>query len=195
LAAAFGIDAARIDAPAFFVIWTTTPWTLPANHAISVHPELDYALVQATNADGEVHYLVLAEALQAGALERYEMTGSVIATTKGASLCNTVVVLPEQGQPVGEVSNVVAEAYVQHPFALTQGAPRNVIILGGVHVTADSGTGLVHTAPAHGVDDFNVWKGVSQLSALLAAQDAPLIFRATPQWFVSLDQNRLRDAR
>jgi isoleucyl-tRNA synthetase len=262
LAAAFGVETARIDAPAFFVIWTTTPWTLPANHAISVHPELDYALVRATNAEGDVHYLVLADALQAGALERYEMTGEVLATTKGAALCNTVVVLPEQGQPVGEVTNVIAESYVQHPFAFTNGAPRNVIILGGVHVTADSGTGLVHTAPAHGVDDFNVWKGVSQQGAsaapawfdpefttpvdgggvyhtaetfpsghglhihkasevlfgalkdraranrslLLAHKKirhsyphcwrhkTPIVFRATPQWFIGMETNGLRDA-
>ncbi|MBP8852686.1 MAG: isoleucine--tRNA ligase [Moraxellaceae bacterium] len=262
LATAFGIDAARINAPAFLVIWTTTPWTLPANHAISVHPELDYALVRATNAEGEVHYLVLAEALQAGALERYEMTGEVVATTKGEQFCNTVVVLPEQGQPVGKVTNVIAEPYVQHPFALTRGVPRDVIILGGVHVTADSGTGLVHTAPAHGVDDFNVWKGVSQNGAEAApawfdpefttpvdgggvyhtaetfpsghglhihkATDAlfgalkdrsrgnrhlllahkkirhsyphcwrhktPIVFRATPQWFIGMETNGLRDA-
>ncbi|MFP5431378.1 MAG: isoleucine--tRNA ligase, partial [Gammaproteobacteria bacterium] len=262
LAHAFGIDAARIDAPAFLVIWTTTPWTLPANHAISVHPELDYALVRATNGDGEVHYLVLAEALQAGALERYEMTGEVVATTKGEAFCNTVVVLPEQGQPVGEVTNVIVEPYVQHPFAFTNGAPRNVIILGGAHVTADSGTGLVHTAPAHGVDDFNVWKGVSQKGIAAApawfdpefttpvdgggvyhtaetfpgghglhihkAADAlfgalkersranrslllahkkirhsyphcwrhktPIVFRATPQWFIGMETNGLRDA-
>jgi isoleucyl-tRNA synthetase len=168
LARAFAVDAAKIDAPAFLVIWTTTPWTLPANHAISVHPELRYALVRAENADGEVQFLVLAEALVETALERFGMTGQVIATTSGESLCNTVVVLPEQGQPVGEVINIIAEAYVQHPFANSRGKARDVIVLGGVHVTADSGTGLVHTAPAHGVDDFNVWKGVSQKGAAAA---------------------------
>lgn len=261
LANAFGVNESQLDSPAFLVIWTTTPWTLPANHGISVHPELTYALVRAENAEGEAQFLVLAEALVADALERFGMTGKAIATTKGNKLCNTVVVLPEQGQPIGEVTHVITEPYVCHPFAFTKGKPRDVIVLGGVHVTADSGTGLVHTAPAHGVDDFNIYKGVSQKGSaealswfdpdfttpvdgtgvyhtedtfapvhgmhiskatdtifaalkersranrnlLLAHKKirhsyphcwrhkTPIVFRATPQWFIGMDKQGLRD--
>ncbi|MGH8493764.1 MAG: isoleucine--tRNA ligase [Moraxellaceae bacterium] len=260
LAKAFDLTPTAIDVPAFLVIWTTTPWTLPANHAISVNPELDYELVSARNADGEGFLLVLAAALREDALARYAMSGEVLARTTGARLANLVVKLATQAEPVGSVvAGGDTTPYVQHPFALKDGQPRPVYVLAGDHVSADSGTGLVHTAPAHGVDDFNVWMGMAasavpegydtsfsspvdgsgvfhtaeafapangmhisksvdpiftalkdrsraNRSMLLAHKKiqhsyphcwrhkTPIIFRATPQWFISMQQAGLRDA-
>lgn len=111
------------------VIWTTTPWTLPANEAVSLHPELQYVLVQA----GE-QQLVLAEALYESALERYGLSDGAEVLTRfdGA---------------------VVEKIELQHPFY----DRRSLLILGD-HVTTEAGTGAVHTAPAHGADDFAVGK-------------------------------------
>ena len=75
LAAAFGLAA--LDKPAQIVIWTTTPWTIPANQALNVHPEIDYALVDAGD-----RYLVLAEALVESCLARYQREGKVVATAR-----------------------------------------------------------------------------------------------------------------
>lgn len=206
----FGIQANidRIDV----VIWTTTPWTLPANQAVSLNAGVEYALVQADD-----DCLIVAQALVGEVTERggYESV-SVLATTVGQNLEHTSL---------------------QHPFY-----ERQVPIILGDHVTTDAGTGCVHTAPDHGVDDFNVAKqyGIETLNylddhgiyrdqvglfagdhvykvdekilavlgenkALLAQEKivhsyphcwrtkTPLIFRATPQWFISLTKSGLQD--
>lgn len=193
-------------------IWTTTPWTLPANQAVSLNPEYDYVIVQVGD-----ERLLLAEALYETALTRYGMSGDVIARCKG---------------------DVFAGLLLQHPFY-----DRQVPVILGDHVTADAGTGAVHTAPGHGQDDFtvglkynlkvdnpvaangcflpdtpifagqSVFKANPEVIALLKENGAllnhvdikhsyphcwrhksPIIFRATPQWFVSMDQNGLRKA-
>jgi isoleucyl-tRNA synthetase len=113
------------EAAAFAVIWTTTPWTLPANQAVSVHPDFEYSLIKTQKG-----YLLLASELATSALERYQIEGEIVGTCKGGALD----MLP-----------------LQHPFQ-----ERNVPLICGDHVTADSGTGLVHTAPAHGLDDYFV---------------------------------------
>lgn len=125
-ASRIGLDESVLDVPAV-VIWTTTPWTLPANEAVSLHPELQYVLVQT----GE-HQLVLAEGLYESALGRYQLEGTVLATFGGASLEGLML---------------------NHPFY----AKRVPVIL-GEHVTIESGTGAVHTAPSHGGEDFAVGK-------------------------------------
>lgn len=194
-----------------FVIWTTTPWTLPANQAICVNAALDYALVEC---DGR--RLVLAAGLVEAVCKRLGAEGHVLATCAGQML---------EG------------AKAQHPFA-----DRVVPVICGDHVTLDAGTGLVHTAPAHGVEDYQVGQhyglpvdnpvgsngmyaaGTPLVAGLhvrkaeepiLAALEAgaallhkasithsyphcwrhktPLIFRATPQWFIGMDVQGLRD--
>ncbi len=215
LAAAFGLTHLR--GPAFAVIWTTTPWTLPANEAVSVHPELTYDLVE--TAKGA---LILVRELAESALKRYELEGQVIASTTGDKL---------------------DQILLKHPFQ-----NRDVAIICGKHVTTEAGTGLVHTAPAHGVDDYNVGrqyglpvnnpvgndgKFISTVPALstgelagktvweanplvLAELEAhgrllkqekihhsyphcwrhktPIIFRATTQWFIGMDRKQDENA-
>lgn len=193
-------------------IWTTTPWTLPANQAVALNPLLEYVLVK-TPTD----YLLLALDLVDTVLQRYGITEhEVIATIVGEKLENIEL---------------------QHPFYA-----RIVPIVLGEHVTVDAGTGAVHTAPAHGQDDYvvgqkyhlplinpvgddgcftssteifageHVTKVNDQIINLLTQEHAllhlsqlthsyphcwrhktPLIFRATPQWFISMDQNGLRE--
>ncbi|HZP13688.1 MAG TPA: isoleucine--tRNA ligase [Nevskiaceae bacterium] len=194
-----------------FVIWTTTPWTLPANQAISAHPEFDYVLADL----GEQGRVVVAEGLLEAVAKRAGATPKVLATVKGSML---------EG------------ARAKHPFA-----DRTVPIVLGTHVTLDAGTGLVHTAPAHGADDYIVGQNyklpvdnpvassgkfidgtplvagmhvrkadepiINELKsrgALLHLatithsyphcwrHKTPLIFRATPQWFISMDAKGLR---
>ncbi len=197
------------------VIWTTTPWTIPANRAISLHPDLDYTLVKMSH-NGKDNTFVLASELVDDCAKRYSADSiERLAECKGKALENITV---------------------KHPL-LELAVP---LILGD-HVTTDSGTGCVHTAPAHGVDDFNVGKqydikvynpvgpnGVylestphfagqhvfkanhSIIEALESADalvlnekyehsyphcwrhKTPIIFRATPQWFVSMDKAGLR---
>jgi isoleucyl-tRNA synthetase len=179
---------------------------------VSLHPEFDYVLLQAAD-----ECLVLAEALYESALTRYEIEAEVVGRFKGAALENLLL---------------------QHPFY-----DRQVPVILGDHVTADAGTGAVHTAPGHGQDDFvvgmkygikvdnpvgangvfvpgtelfegeSVFKAnphvidvLKENGALLCHKDlfhsyphcwrhkSPIIFRATPQWFVSMDKNGLRDA-
>ena len=193
-----------------FVIWTTTPWTLPANQAVALHPELNYDLVKL--ADGD--YIILASALREGALQRYETQGEVVGTCLGSQLENILL---------------------QHPFY-----EKHVPVILADHVTTDAGTGAVHTAPGHGQDDFIagkkynldvynpvagngvflpdtplfagefVFKANDSIVELLEENNAllkhqplqhsyphcwrhksPIIFRATPQWFVSMDKNGL----
>jgi isoleucyl-tRNA synthetase len=204
LSKAFG--GAPIDAPVELVIWTTTPWTLPGNEAVCVHPQLNYALVKCARG-----YLVLAEELVKPCLERFGLEDyNMVATTSGIQL---------------------EHLCLQHPFL-----ERQVPVICGEHVTLEAGTGLVHTAPAHGVDDYLVgqhyqlpvtspvndqglfvadmplvggqfvWKAnplvvdhLAHIGALLASRKlkhsyphcwrhkTPIIFRATPQWFISMD--------
>ena len=125
LAKAFGLSHLR--GPAFAVIWTTTPWTLPANEAVSVHPEFDYDLIETPKGA-----LILARELAESCLKRYELEGTVVGSCKGAAL---------------------DQILLRHPFQA-----RDVAIICGTHVTSEAGTGQVHTAPAHGVDDYVVGK-------------------------------------
>jgi len=123
LCKAFGIE---VNGDAYAVIWTTTPWTLPANQAVSVHPEFDYDLIETSKG-----LLILAQDLAQATLARYGETATkVIASCKGLAL---------------------EYLQLQHPFE-----NRQVPVICGDHVTAESGTGLVHTAPAHGLEDYAV---------------------------------------
>ena len=133
LAAAFGLTSLAKDA--FAVIWTTTAWTIPANQALNLNPELDYALV-----DTERGILLLAAVLVEKCLERFGLAGTVLATTQGKNL---------------------ALLNFQHPFydVSDEGGTYSYRRLSPVfladYATADDGTGIVHSSPAYGVDDFN----------------------------------------
>ncbi len=202
-----------VNKPIFVVIWTTTPWTLPANEAVAIHPEFDYVLVEMDD-----EYYLLAKDLVDSAISRYDIEKYSVGKEmyKGSQLEGLTV---------------------EHPFYNKQ-----VPLILGEHVTTEAGTGAVHTSPAHGVDDYAVGvkyelpvdcpvdgKGVffdsTELFAgqyifkanssvvevlksnnrLVKSEDlvhsyphcwrhkTPVIFRATPQWFVSMEQNKLRD--
>lgn len=126
VAKAFGLNIIP-EYEIFATIWTTTPWTLPANQAICAGPEVEYALV-----DCACTYIIIAKNLVEEVLKRYSFITEykVVATVIGAKL---------------------EFLSFEHPFY-----KRNVPLILGEHATDDAGTGLVHTAPAHGVDDFNV---------------------------------------
>ena len=203
------------EGEASVVIWTTTPWTLPANQAVSLNAELDYVLVQC-DAGAGAERLLLAEALVEDTMGRYGIEDyQVVGRCKGQAL---------EGQMLA------------HPFY-----DRQVPVILGDHVTTDAGTGAVHTAPDHGVEDFNVGRaydiGTLNLVAgngvfveaagefagehvykvedkIVAALEAnnrlviqkkfnhsyphcwrtktPLIYRATPQWFISMEKEGLK---
>ena len=125
LAHAFGLP--HLNGPAFAVIWTTTPWTLPANEAVSAHPDFNYDLIETPKGA-----LILVHELAEGCLKRYNLEGQVIGTAKGKALEH----IP-----------------LRHPFQA-----RDVAIICGTHVTVEAGTGLVHTAPAHGAEDYQIGK-------------------------------------
>ncbi len=222
MAAAFGVtraDAAIIAVP----IWTTTPWTLPASLAVSLGPELSYALVRGADRGGHPLWLVLAEALVEAAAARYGIGApEVLGRAPGSALENL---------------------RLRHPFY----PEREIPILVGDHVSAEDGTGAVHTAPGHGQEDFAVarkydllvhysaaqinpvggngvylpgtpifegqfiWKANDAVLELLRGNGhllafekirhsyphcwrhrTPVAFRATPQWFISMDQAGLR---
>ena len=214
-AKAFGVSEDDLKAHyTGVVIWTTTPWTLPANLAVSLHPELEYSLIAL---EGASDWLIVASDLAESCAKRYGSEAfNVVATCIGGAL---------------------DKARLQHPFL-----DKTSLIVLGDHVTTESGTGCVHTAPAHGVDDFNVCKqydievynpvgnnGVYlENTPLFAGQHVfkanqsvidtlaehgnlvlnvayehsyphcwrhktPIIFRATPQWFVSMDKLGLRE--
>ena len=201
-----------IEGELYFLAWTTTPWTLPANRAISIAPDFDYALVQI---DGQA--VILAKDLVESVMQRIGVSDyTILGTVKGAEL---------------ELLRFT------HPFM-----DFDVPAILGDHVTLDAGTGAVHTAPGHGPDDYvigqkygletanpvgpdgtylpgtyptldgvNVFKANDIVIALLQEKGAllhvekmqhsypccwrhktPIIFRATPQWFVSMDQKGLR---
>ncbi len=122
VAKAFGL-AALPDKPGFAVIWTTTPWTLPANQALNAHPEFSYNLV-----DTEKGLLILAADLQEACLSRYGLTGATLASCKGAAL---------------------ELVKFHHPFY-----DRLSPVYLADYVTLETGTGMVHAAPAYGVEDF-----------------------------------------
>ena len=215
LAKRFGV--ALPEGRASLVIWTTTPWTLPANQAVAVHPEFDYSLLAVAGEGGE-ELLVLASELAPSVLKRAQVANSrELARVKGAALEHLAL---------------------SHPFY-----ERTVPTILGEHVTLDSGTGAVHTAPGHGQEDFIVGKRyglpvdnpvagdgrflpstplfagekvfdankhvvevLAERGALLHHEPfrhsyphcwrhkTPVIFRATPQWFISMEQAGLRKA-
>ncbi|MEG8124665.1 isoleucine--tRNA ligase [Xanthomonas hortorum pv. gardneri] len=209
-------------------IWTTTPWTLPASLAVSLGAELDYVLVEGPADRCQPRWLVIAEALAGKALLRYGVETVVVhGHAKGAAL---------------------EQMLLNHPFY----AEREIPLLLGDHVSAEDGTGAVHTAPGHGQEDYQVSKqyglleryGAAQINpvdgrgvylpstpplgdtvlaglhiwkandiiidalrdtgVLLAASKmehsyphcwrhkTPIAFRATPQWFISMEQANLR---
>ena len=206
LSRAFGVG---VDKPGFAVIWTTTPWTLPGNQALNVHPELTYNLV-----DTPKGLLILAAELQEACLKRYGLEGRTLASCKGKALENI---------------------HFQHPFY-----ERRAPVYLGDYVTLDTGTGIVHSAPAYGVEDFescrrygmkdedvltpvmgdgkfasslplfgglSIWDAnpkiiaeLDQRGALLHQQayvhsymhcwrhKTPVILRATTQWFAAMDK-------
>jgi len=132
LAAAFGLPQLP-TMNGFIVIWTTTPWTIPSNQALNVNPEVTYALVQAER-DGQPLLLILAQDLVAANLERYKLEGTVIATTTGDKL---------EG------------IRFKHPLHAQDGFyDRTSPVYLADYVTTDSGTGVVHSAPAYGLEDF-----------------------------------------
>ena len=212
LAAAFGLDSLAKDA--FAVIWTTTAWTIPANQALNLNPELSYALV-----DTERGILLLAESLVDKCMERYQLTGTVLATTLGKNL---------------------ALINFKHPFHdVDAGYRRFSPVFVADYATADDGTGIVHSSPAYGVEDFNscvangiktddilnpvqgngryvdelpffgglnIWKAaplviekLREHGRLFATHDithsyphcwrhkTPVIYRAAAQWFIRMD--------
>ncbi len=213
LAAAFGL--AKLDKPAFAVIWTTTAWTIPANQALNLNPELTYALV-----DTPRGLLVLAEVLVDKCLERYGLTGTVLTTTVGKNL--------------GGLN-------FRHPlYDVDAGFRRLSPVYLADYATADDGTGIVHSSPAYGVEDFNscvahgvayddilnpvmgngrysddlalfgglnIWKAcpviidtLREHGRLMATHEithsyphcwrhkTPVIYRAAAQWFIRMDE-------
>ena len=133
LAAAFGLNSLAKDA--FAVIWTTTAWTIPANQALNLNPELTYALVDTARG-----ILVMAESLVEKCMARYELTGTVLATCLGSAL---------------DLINF------KHPLAhVHAGYDRTSPVYLADYATADDGTGVVHSAPAYGVEDFKDRKSV-----------------------------------
>ncbi len=121
----------------FFVIWTTTTWTLPGNLAICVGPEYEYSIVAA---NGEYYVMateLISSALKAAGIEEYEVKGTI----RGSEL---------------ELMTT------KHPFI-----DRDSLVIVGDHVTLESGTGCVHTAPGHGVEDFEVCRNYPQIPMLV----------------------------
>lgn len=215
LASAFGDQSLSENADSLSVIiWTTTPWTLPSNQAVCLHEELAYALVKCTT-DAGTEVIMLAKDMVEEVLGRYKIENfEIIAEAKGADLENILL---------------------QHPFV-----DKQVPIILGDHVTTEAGTGAVHTAPDHGLDDFyagqrygletlnlvdengvftsgadkfagaHVYKVDEQVISVLEENNAlmavdkithsyahcwrtktPLIYRATPQWFISMTEQDL----
>ena len=136
LAAAFGLD--KLPNDAFAVIWTTTAWTIPANQALNLNPELIYALVDTARG-----VLMLAESLVEKCLERYQLSGTVLATTQGKNLA-----LLNFMHPLYDVQD---DQGVQGVYGYRRLSP----VFLADYATADDGTGIVHSSPAYGVEDFN----------------------------------------
>ncbi len=117
----------------YIVIWTTTPWTIPANQALNVNPEVSYALVQ-TERDGQPLLLILAQDLVESSLARFKLEGVTIATCKGEDLAGISFLHPLHASDT--FYNRLSPMYLAD------------------YVTTESGTGVVHSAPAYGLDDF-----------------------------------------
>jgi isoleucyl-tRNA synthetase len=210
-------QSALADEPTSLAIWTTTPWTLPANRAVAVHPQFSYSLVE-FELGGRRERLLLAEELVAAVMQALGVTTWVaIAQAKGEAL---------------------EYLALQHPFY-----ERHVPVILGDHVTLDAGTGAVHTSPGHGLEDYivgrryeleidnpvggdgrflpgtplfegeqvfdanaHIIKVLIENNRLLKDEPyhhsyphcwrhkTPVIFRATPQWFISMEQAGLRKA-
>jgi isoleucyl-tRNA synthetase len=213
LAQAFGLS--QLDKEAFAVIWTTTAWTIPANQALNLNPELIYALV-----DTAQGLYICAESLVDKCLERWQLSGNVVATCKGHAL------------------DLIE---FHHPLShMDAGYQRTAPVYLADYATADDGTGIVHSAPAYGVDDFNscvahgmkytdilnpvqgngayaadfplfagqhIWKAVPVIlealknaNRLMATHGithsyphcwrhkTPVIYRAAAQWFIRMDE-------
>ncbi len=135
LAKAFGLEALPAGKQAFAVIWTTTAWTIPANQALNAHPDLDYALV-----DTPRGVLLLAASLAEQCLERFQLEGTVLATVKGEALRGQVFRHPLYDLDSG---NGTFSYHRLSPLYLAD------------YVSDTDGTGIVHSAPAYGVDDFH----------------------------------------
>jgi isoleucyl-tRNA synthetase len=149
LAAKFGV-VVDADVEVAVPIWTTTPWTLPASLAVSIGPELEYALVEGPARDGKRRLLVLAEGLVPKALKRYGIEEPVVlGRALGAALENLVLA---------------------HPFY----AERDIPLILGDHVSAEDGTGAVHTAPGHGQEDYAVGLKYGLVAKYTAAQMNPV---------------------
>ena len=131
--AAFGLQP--IDKPVLMVIWTTTAWTIPANQALNLNPALDYSLVQTGRG-----LLVLASVLVESCMQRYHLTGTVLATVKGELLANL-----NFRHPLYDVADANGDL----------GYRRLSPVYLADYATAEDGTGIVHSSPAYGVDDFN----------------------------------------
>jgi isoleucyl-tRNA synthetase len=132
LAAAFDLPKLPTE-NGFIVIWTTTPWTIPSNQALNVHPEVKYALVE-TSRDGQPLLLILAQDLVESCLARYKLEGTTIGTATGAALAGIRFKHPLHAR------DAFYDRY--SPMYLAE------------YVTTESGTGVVHSAPAYGLDDF-----------------------------------------
>jgi isoleucyl-tRNA synthetase len=174
-AQAFGLDALpRNDGG--IVIWTTTPWTIPANQALNVHPEIVYALV-----DTPRGLLILAQERVQACLTQYKLEGSILATTPGAKLANL---------------------RFHHPLASAHpDYQRTAPVYLGEYVTTESGTGVVHSSPAYGVEDFESCKahgmpdseiinpvmGDGRYSESLALFGGLSIWKANPKIVEALD--------
>jgi isoleucyl-tRNA synthetase len=139
LAKAFGLSALPAGKQAFAVIWTTTAWTIPANQALNAHPELEYALV-----DTPKGVLLLGASLVEKCLERFGLTGQVLATAKGEALRGQVFRHPLYDLPAD--INVAGNEYSYKRLSPLYLAD---------YVSDGDGTGIVHSSPAYGVDDFN----------------------------------------
>ncbi len=131
LAHAFGLP--KVDDGAI-VIWTTTPWTLPANQALNVHPDIDYALVKLDQPRSTGSTLLLAKDLVESCLAQWKLSGHIIATAKGDALTNL------------EFKHPLYDAH--------EGYQRMSPVYLGDYVTLDTGTGVVHSSPAYGIEDF-----------------------------------------
>jgi isoleucyl-tRNA synthetase len=139
LAQAFGLSDLPAGKQAFAVIWTTTAWTIPANQALNAHPELEYALV-----DTPKGVLLLGASLVEKCLERFGLTGTVLATAKGEALRGQVFRHPLYDLPADV--NVAGNEYSYKRLSPLYLAD---------YVSDGDGTGIVHSSPAYGVDDFN----------------------------------------
>jgi isoleucyl-tRNA synthetase len=221
LARRLGVSAelqrALSEEPTSLAIWTTTPWTLPANRAVAVHPQFVYSLVEFEMGERR---------------ERLLLADELVAAVMQALNVSTWVVI---AQAKGEALEYLA---LQHPFY-----DRRVPVILGDHVTLDAGTGAVHTSPGHGLEDYlvgrrynleidnpvggdgrflpgtplfegeqvfdanaHVIKVLIDNERLLKDEPyhhsyphcwrhkTPVIFRATPQWFISMEQAGLRRA-